>query len=90
MDWLRRDFAFALRLLRVRWGVSGVAILVLALGISLTATMYAIIDGVVFTGPDYPNVERILSVRTTIPQSQFDRAVRLHGRQSNRPDPQSA
>ncbi len=46
MDWLRRDFAFALRLLRMRWGVSSVAILVLALGISLTATMYAIIDGV--------------------------------------------
>ncbi|MCZ6917861.1 MAG: ABC transporter permease [Gemmatimonadetes bacterium] len=78
MDWLRRDFVFALRLLRTRWGVSGVAILVLALGISLTATMYAIIKGVVFTGPDYPNVERILSVRTTIPQSQFDQAVRLH------------
>ncbi len=51
MDWLRRGFAFALRLLRVRWGVSSVAILVLALGISLTATMYAIIDSVVFTGP---------------------------------------
>ena len=78
MDWLRRDFAFALRLLRMRWGVSSVAILVLALGISLTATMYAIIDGVVFSGPDYLNLERILSVRTTIPQSQFDQAVRLH------------
>ncbi len=78
MDWLRRDLAFALRLLRTRWGVSGVAILVLALGISLTATMYAIIEGVMFTGPDYPNLERILSLRTTIPQSQFDQAVRLH------------
>ena len=78
MDWLRRDFAFALRLLRKRWGVSSVAILVLALGISLTATMYAIIEGIVLSGPDYPNVERILSLRTTIPQRQFDQAVRLH------------
>jgi predicted permease len=78
MDWLRRDFAFAVRLLRARWGVSSVAILVLALGISLTATMYAIIDGVVFTGPDYQNLERVLSLRTTIPQSQFDQPVRLH------------
>ena len=78
MDWLRRDFAFALRLLRKRWGVSSVAILVLALGISLTATMYAIIEGIALSGPDYPNLERILSLRTTIPQSQFDQAVRLH------------
>ncbi len=78
MDWLRRDFLFALRLLRTRWGVSSVAILVLALGISLTATMYAILEGVVFSGPDYPNLERILYLRTTIPQSQFDQAVRLH------------
>jgi hypothetical protein len=40
--------------------------------------MYGIIKGVVLSGPDYPELERILFLRTTIPQSQFEQSVRLH------------
>ncbi len=78
MNWLLQDVLHALRLLRMRWGVTTVAIVVLGLGISLSASMYAIIQGVVLTGPDYDGIERILSLRTTIPQSQFNQSVRIH------------
>jgi putative ABC transport system permease protein len=73
-----RSLKYALRFLRTRWGMSAVAVLVMSLGISLTATMYAIIDGVILTGPDYPEVDEILFLQTTIPQSQFNQSVRIH------------
>ena len=73
-----RDFVYALRFLSKRWGVTSVAVLVMALGISLTASMYAIIEGVILTGPDYPDVGEILYLQTTIPQSQFNQSVRIH------------
>lgn len=78
MNWLRQDMAYAIRFLRKRWAVTSVAVLVMALGISLTGTMYAIIDGVVLSGPDYPEIDRIAFLRTTIPQSQFNQSVRIH------------
>ena len=73
-----RDLRYALRFLGSRWGVSAVAVFVMSLGISLTATMYAIINGVVLLGPDYPELEEILYLQTTLPQSQFDQALRIH------------
>ncbi len=78
MAWLKQDLTYALRFLGRRWGVASVAVLVMALGISLTASMYGIIKGVVLSGPDYPELERIMFLRTTIPQSQFEQSVRLH------------
>jgi predicted permease len=73
-----QDLLYALRFLGKRWGVAAVAVLVMALGISLTATMYAIIEGVVLRGPDYEDVKEILYLQTTIPQSQFNQSVRIH------------
>ena len=78
MDWLKQDFTFAVRFLAKRWGVTTVAVVVMALGISLTASMYAIIKGLILSGPDYPEVERIVHVRTTIPMSVFYQPVRIH------------
>ena len=78
MNWLIQDFAYGFRFLRKRWGLTSVSILVLGLGISLTASQYAIIKGVVLSGPDYAELERILFLRTTIPQSQFEQSVRIH------------
>lgn len=78
MTWLLQDIRYAMRFLRRRWGVTSVAVLVMALGISLTASMYAIIDGVVLSGPDYPEFDRILFLETTISNSEFDQPVRLH------------
>jgi len=78
VNWLPQDIRFAFRFLRRRWGVTSVAIVVMGLGISLTASMYAIIDGVVLSGPNYTGLERILFVRTTVSQSEFHQSVRLH------------
>lgn len=78
MNWFVKDMTYAVRFLRKRWGVTTVAVLVMALGISLTGTMYAIIDGVVLSGPDYPEIERMAFMQTTIPQSEFNQSVRVH------------
>ncbi len=78
MNWLIQDFVYGFRFLRKRWGLTSVSVLVLGLGISLTASQYAIIKGVVLSGPDYEELERILFLRTTIPQSQFEQSVRIH------------
>lgn len=73
-----RDLEYAIRFLTKRWAFTGVATVVLALGIGLTATMFAIIDGVVLRGPDYRDVDRIAYLQTTIPQSQYFQQVRIH------------
>ncbi len=73
-----QDLRYAIRFLSRRWAFTGVAAVVLALGISLTATMFAIIDGIVIRGPDYREVDRIAYLQTTTPQSQFFQQVRIH------------
>ena len=78
MDWLLRDLVYAVRFLRKRWTLTTVAVLVLGLGIGLTASMYAIIQGVVLSGPDYDRLDDIVFLRTTISQSEFTQSVRLH------------
>jgi putative ABC transport system permease protein len=72
-----KDLTYALRFLSKRWAFTTVAVVVMALGISLTATMFAIIEGVVLRGPDYEALDRIVYLRTTIPQSQFCQSVRV-------------
>ena len=78
MDWLKQDFTYAVRFLAKRWGMTTVAVVVMGLGISLTASMYAIIQGVILSGPDYPELERIVHMQTTIPMSEFNQTVRIH------------
>lgn len=78
MNLFLQDIGYAVRILRNRIGVTSVAVIVMALGISLTASMYAIIKGVVFSTPDYEAVEEIVFVQTTIPLSQFNQSVRIH------------
>ena len=78
MRLLFQDIGYAVRILRNRIGVTSVAVIVMALGISLTASMYAIIKGVLFSAPDYDAVEDIVYVQTTIPLSQFNQSVRIH------------
>lgn len=72
------DLKFALRFLRKRWLFSTVAVVIMALGISLTATVFAIIEGAILRGPDYDDLDQIAYLETTIPQSQFFQNVRLH------------
>ncbi len=72
------DFAYALRFLAKRWAFTTVAVVVMALGISLTGTVYAILEGVILRGPDYRDFDRIVQIRTTVPQSTFLQSVRIH------------
>lgn len=72
------DLTFALRFLRKRWAFTTVAVVVMALGISLTATMFAILEGVILRGPDYEALDRIAYLSTTLPQSEFFQNVRVH------------
>ncbi len=78
MSLLFQDVGYAVRILRKRLGVTSVAVIVMALGISLTASMYAIIKGVLFSAPDFEAVEDIVYVQTTIPLSQFNQPVPIH------------
>ncbi len=78
MNVFLQDIGYAVRILRNRIGVTSIAVIVMALGISLTASMYAIIKGVLFSTPDYEAVEEIIYVQTTIPLSQFNQSVRIH------------
>ncbi len=78
MNALLQDLRYAARFLKNHAGVTAVAVLVMGLGISLTATMFAIISGVVLASPDYPEFDRIVFLRTTISKSQFNQSVRLH------------
>jgi predicted permease len=73
-----QDLKYALRFLASRWGISSVAVVVMSLGIGLTATMFAIIDGVVLSGPDYPDLDEVVYLQTTISQSEFTQSVRIH------------
>ena len=72
------DIAYALRFLRKRLRFTGVAVVVMALGISLTTTMYAIIEGVVFGGPDWDGLDRITLLHTTHPETNFQASLRTH------------
>lgn len=78
METLIKDFRYGLRHLRHRAGMTAVAMVVLGLGISLTASQFAIIQGVAMSGPDYERLDDIVFLETTIPQSQFNQPVRLH------------
>lgn len=72
------DLRYAVRFLRARAGFTAVAVGVMALGISLTGTVYAIIEGTILRGPDYRDFDRIVQIRTTVPQATFLQAPRIH------------
>ncbi len=72
------DLVYAVRFLAKRRAFTAVALVVMALGISLTATVYAIIEGVILDGPDYRDFDRIVQIRTTVPQATFLQSVRIH------------
>lgn len=72
------DLRYAVRFLRARAGFTAVAVGVMALGISLTGTVYAIIEGTILRGPDYRDFDRIIQIRTTVPQATFLQSPRIH------------
>jgi predicted permease len=77
-DWLK-DLRYGVRMIAKRPGTSAVAILALALGIGLTTTMFAIIQGVILRGLPFEDADRIVSVSRATTQEPGRRdGVTLH------------
>jgi putative ABC transport system permease protein len=68
-----RDVRYALRTLTKTPGVTLVAILALALGISLTTTMFSIVYGALLKGLPYPGGDRIAVVFRANPTRNIER-----------------
>jgi putative ABC transport system permease protein len=58
-----RDFKYALRLLRSRFGFSAAAVISLALGIGACTAIFSVVDGVLLRSLPYPDSDRIVQLR---------------------------
>src|SRR5262245_55129283 len=76
---LLRDLRFGARMLAKRPGTSVLAIVALALGIGLTATMFSIVNAAFLRGLPFERADRIMYVGEVTKQS-LDRpnAMRVH------------
>jgi len=74
-----RNFRHGIRMLFANPGVSAIAILALALGIGVTATMYSIVYGAMLKGLPFDGGDRIYAVsRTDITQEGSQMSVPVH------------
>ena len=73
MHALFQDIAYSTRLLLRSPGVSLIAILVAALGIGLTATMFTVVNGVVLKGLPYVEGDRLMHIRNANRREAWDR-----------------
>lgn len=60
---LLRDSRYAMRTVRREPGFAGAVILILALGIGATTAMFAVINGVILRPLEYPEPDRLVSLR---------------------------
>src|SRR5689334_16873986 len=61
-----QDLQFAIRLLTRQRGFFGTAVLTIALGIGLSATVFAVVDGVLFRPLAFRDPDRLVAVYATI------------------------
>jgi predicted permease len=59
------DFRFGIRLLKKNPGHTAAAVVALALGIGLTASMFSIVNGVILTGLPFAHSDRLVYMATT-------------------------
>jgi len=71
MDTLIQDIRFALRSLRRAKGYTTVMITVMALGIGVNVTVFALVYGILFRPWPLPHQERIVVVNMTEPRRHF-------------------
>lgn len=69
---IARDARFALRSLARDAGLSVTAVVVLALGISLTTTVFAMVNGVVLSKLPFADADRLVSLDTARPSAGID------------------
>jgi len=74
MDNLKQDFAYALRSLRRRPGQAALAVLLLALGIGASTTVFSVVYNVLLQPLPYPAADRLVMVWRTLPQFGWRRA----------------
>ncbi len=67
MDQLRRDLAFAVRMLLKHPGLSLIVVLTLGLGIGLTTAVFSLINGAMYKGLPFPDGDRVMIVGTADP-----------------------
>ncbi|GAB5559988.1 MAG: ABC transporter permease [Synoicihabitans sp.] len=68
------DLRFTLRSLRKAPGFTFIAILTLALGLSVNTTMFSIVNAVLFKGLPYEDQDSLISINLAIPERGWDRA----------------
>ena len=64
MHALWKDIAFSFRLLSRSPGITVIAVIVMALGVGLTTTMFSVINGVVLKGLPLETGDRLMHIRT--------------------------
>jgi predicted permease len=79
MSSLVRDFRHGVRMLLSNFGVSAIAIIALALGIGVTATMYSIVYGAMLKGLPFEGGDRLYTIsRTDVTQEGSNMSVPIH------------
>jgi putative ABC transport system permease protein len=71
METIREDLRSALRHLRQRKGVAAAVVLMMAIGIGANTAVFGLFKAT-FDQPPYPEMDRLVRIRTTPPQGQGD------------------
>jgi putative ABC transport system permease protein len=78
--WLQ-DVRVGLRIMRRTPGITGVALLTIALGIGATTAVFSLVSGILLKALPYPDSDRLIAVWNTLPGvgfEQFAQSAALH------------
>jgi len=67
MDRLHKDFRFAFRMLLKNPGLSSIIVLTFGLGVGLTTTVFALVNGALYKGLPFPDGNAVLALGRTNP-----------------------
>lgn len=79
LDALARDTAYAVRMLRKRPGFSTLCILTIALGVSASTALFALVHAVVLKPLPFPAPERLVRIFDTHPEAGIERTGAASG-----------
>jgi len=81
MQGLLQDFRVGLRTMRRAPGITGVALLTIALGIGATSAIFSLVNGILLKPLPYPDSDRLVAIWNTLPGvglRQFAQSAALH------------